>query len=63
MDFDSALNKVLSKLGFDYNLKPEQVEVLKSIVNNNNTVCVLPTGYGKTHCFMLPPLILDEVLD
>ena len=49
------------KLNLNMCLKPQQLEVLEHLQNGSDTLCVLPTGYGKTAIFMLFPLILDEV--
>ena len=47
--------------GLPENLKEEQVKVISSILNGKNTFGVLPTGYGKSLCYSVPPLILCEV--
>ena len=46
---------------FPETLKEEQLEITLSILNKKHTVGVLPTGYGKSLCFDLPPFILDTV--
>ena len=46
---------------FDFTLKDEQIAVLLGTMNKRNVFAVLPTGYGKSVCFTLPPLLLDEV--
>lgn len=55
--FDSL--KSVYKISFD--LKSEQLKVLLATLNQQNAFAVLPTGYGKTMCFALIPLLLDEV--
>ena len=56
----SDLSKLISdagnELGFD-NLKDKQVEVITSFVNGNNVFAYLPTGYGKSICYMIMPLL------
>ena len=47
------------KLGFD--LKPEQKKVISNVVAGEHTCCVLPTGYDKSLCYVLPPLVSDVV--
>ena len=42
-------------------LKEKQAEVLQSLLGHNDTLAVLPTGYGKSLIFALYPLLLDEV--
>ena len=51
--------KASYKIGFT--LKDEQVEILAVILNNKDAFAVLPTGFGKSMCYILPPLLLDEV--
>ena len=39
-------------------LKPKQVLCLESVYLQNNVMCVLPTGYGKSLIFHLLPMLL-----
>ena len=41
-------------------MKNEQISVIESVLEKNHTVGVFPTGFGKSKCFLLPPLILDQ---
>lgn len=56
-----AFNVLQVNHNFDFTLRAEQVECINFLVEKKNVFCVLPTGYGKTLCFVLPPLILDQV--
>jgi len=47
-------------------LKAQQKEIIQCILAVimaviNNMIAVLPTGYGRSILYMLPPLLLDEV--
>ncbi len=44
--------------GYD-KLKPEQNLIIDSILEGNDTIGILPTGFGKTICFVIPALILE----
>ncbi|XP_070562390.1 ATP-dependent DNA helicase RecQ-like [Ptychodera flava] len=55
------LKKVHTKFNFPYEFKPEQVSIIKNIVDGNHTCGILPTGYGKSDCFVVPQLVLDEM--
>ncbi|QMU64795.1 MAG: RecQ family ATP-dependent DNA helicase [Flavobacteriaceae bacterium] len=55
MDLYSPLKKFF---GFNQ-FKGLQEEVIKSIINNNNTFVVMPTGGGKSLCYQLPALMKE----
>ena len=62
MDANSCFDEVKFKYGFDFTLKEEQSEILNIILNEKkNVFAVLPTGFGKSSSFMLPPILLDQV--
>lgn len=42
-------------------LKDEQMQIIRHIVNGKSCLCVLPTGFGKSVCFYAPPVVLDVV--
>lgn len=46
--------------GYD-SLKPEQEEIIDSIMKGIDTIGILPTGYGKTITFSIPALILEGI--
>ena len=46
---------------FDFSLKDKQLETIHHVMNGFSTICVLPTGYGKSICFVAPPLLYDQV--
>ena len=60
--YHKRLRKVLeSKWGFS-ELKPKQMEIIEAIVENKRDVVgLLPTGYGKSMTFLIPPLITRKV--
>ena len=60
-DFNMLFRLVKDKYNFKYDIKHEQTLVCKTILRNQHSLAVLPTGFGKSECYILPPLILDEV--
>ncbi|OAD46109.1 ATP-dependent DNA helicase RecQ [Polaribacter atrinae] len=55
MDLYTPLKKFF---GFN-KFKGLQEQVIKSIVENNNTFVIMPTGGGKSLCYQLPALMAD----
>ncbi len=55
IDIHAALKRYF---GFS-NFKGLQEEVVKSVVNNENTFVIMPTGGGKSLCYQLPALIAE----
>ena len=51
-----ALNKYFGYSTF----KPNQLEIINSILNGNNILAVLPTGAGKSICYQIPSLVSDN---
>ena len=50
---------------FGFEAKEKQLEATTAVMKGGpktNTVFVaLPTGYGKSMCYLAPPLLLDKV--
>ncbi len=55
MDLYGPLKKFFGFTKF----KGLQEQVIKSIVNNNNTFVIMPTGGGKSLCYQLPALMKE----
>lgn len=64
MDFDSILLDVLRSRGQErFKIKPKQKEALQKIVlDSQDCLIVLPTGYGKSLIYQLLPSLFDRVV-
>ncbi len=61
MNVEYVSHAVLRDLGLEYQLRGAQMEVLDAVCNGQHCISVLPTGYGKSDTFVLPPLMKDKV--
>ncbi len=57
---DKAI-KYMNKLNID-SLKEEQFKVINELLLGNDVIGLLPTGYGKSLCYILPPLLKRKVM-
>ncbi len=54
----TLLSKLKQYFGF-YNFKGDQLQLLDSVLVQNDTFVLMPTGGGKSLCYQLPSLILQ----
>lgn len=58
MDLNEALSIATAKLGYE-NLRAEQKTVIEAFVGGHDVFAALPTGYGKSLCFAILPVLYD----
>ena len=58
MDVVDAVRKAGASIGYDQ-LKDEQVKALCTFVEGRDVFVSLPTGFGKSLCYVLLPLVFD----
>lgn len=58
---ESDLSVILKKYwGFD-SFRPQQEEIITSVLDGKNTLALLPTGGGKSICFQVPGISLSGI--
>ena len=57
---DSAIAAAAARLVYE-EVKPEQREAVRGLVNGRDVFVTLPTGFGKSLCYAMLPLVFDSV--
>lgn len=60
MDDVTVIKTVSERLGFKQELKDAQIECLCNVLNKQDCIAILSTGYGKSLIYQLSPHILKE---
>ena len=56
---EDDIKHILQDKQFHLQLKSEQKEIIQNVLERKDSMAVLPTGFGKSMCYVLP--ILDKV--
>jgi len=59
--FIDALSSAVSSCGLQFLLRKEQIQALNYYLKGRDVVVNLPTGYGKSLCHALCPLVCDNL--
>lgn len=54
--------KYLKKYWKIKELKDKQIEVINDLLLGNDVIGLLPTGYGKSMCYLIPPLVTKKII-
>ena len=57
----TAIKVAVEAAGYG-SLKEKQIEVIVNLVKGNDVFAVLPTGYGKSLCYICLPKVYDCLL-
>jgi RecQ family ATP-dependent DNA helicase len=62
MLWTDKVKKILSKYFNNIELKDKQIDVINELLSGNDVIGLLPTGYGKSMCYIIPPLITKKTI-
>ena len=54
----SKIRRAAAGLGIE-NVKPEQIDAITACAEHKDSIVTLPTGFGKSLCFQLVPLVMN----
>ena len=58
---EDDIKRILQDKQFHLQLESEQKEIIQqNVLERKDSMAVLHTGFGKSMCYILPPLILDN---
>ena len=57
-----SVKKIVKKYWGSLELKDKQLEIITQFIDNKDVVGLLPTGYGKSLCYLVPPLVTKKVI-
>ena len=61
MIVDSSILTILKKYWGFSSFRPQQEEIIQSVLDGKDTLALLPTGGGKSICFQIPSLAKDGI--
>ena len=58
---DQNLLKILKQYWGHDAFRPKQLDIIQAVLNNQDTLALLPTGGGKSICFQVPALVKEGI--
>jgi ATP-dependent DNA helicase RecQ len=52
---EDDIKHILQDKQFHLQLKSEQKEIIQNVLERKDSMAVLPMGFGKSMCYILPP--------
>ncbi len=62
MKWTDKAKKYLKKYWNIEDLKDKQYEAINELLSGKDVIALLPTGYGKSMCYLIPPLVTRKVI-
>jgi ATP-dependent DNA helicase RecQ len=57
---DDIIKRILQDKQFHLQLKSEQKEIIQNVLDRKDSMAVLPTGLGKSMCYVPPPPLFGQ---
>jgi ATP-dependent DNA helicase RecQ len=51
---EDDIKHILQDKQFHLQFKSEQMEIIQNVLERNDSMAVLPTGFGENMCYVLP---------
>ena len=61
LEVEELFIHIQDRYTYTFQLKTEPTEIIKNVMNKIDSFALLPTGYGKSACYILPPLLTIQV--
>lgn len=61
MQESKTIHKILKQFWGFSSFREKQEEIIRSVLNGEDTLALLPTGGGKSVCFQIPALAMDGI--